>query len=129
MRKLLGYLKGYKWQAMLAPLFKLLEACFELIVPLIVAAIIDNGIKGGAGVQYVINCCLILAALGAVGLVCAVSAQYLLADRRARHGQNDNQNDQRRQPDTVRRKSCVKAVYAFAVHSFRRNGYGVFNKR
>ncbi len=79
MRKLLGYLKGYKWQAMLAPLFKLLEACFELIVPLIVAAIIDNGIKGGAGVQYVINCCLILAALGAVGLVCAVSAQYFAA--------------------------------------------------
>lgn len=79
MRKLLKYFKGYKLKAALAPLFKLLEACFELIVPLIVAAIIDNGIKGGAGAGYVINCCLILAALGVIGFICAVAAQYFAA--------------------------------------------------
>ncbi len=79
MRKLLKYLKHYKVQSVLAPLFKFLEACFELFVPFVVAAIIDNGINGGAGASYVIYACLILVALGAVGLVWAVSAQYFAA--------------------------------------------------
>lgn len=79
MRKLLKYLKRYKAQCVLAPLFKFLEACFELFVPFVVAAIIDNGINGGAGSSYVIYACLILVALGAVGLVWAVSAQYFAA--------------------------------------------------
>lgn len=79
MGKLLKYLKNYKVQSVLAPLFKLLEACFELFVPVIVAAIIDNGIKAGAGVSYVVYACLILLALGAVGLVAAVAAQYFAA--------------------------------------------------
>ena len=79
MRKLLKYLKHYKVQSVLAPLFKLLEAGFELIVPLVVAAIIDNGIDGGAGTGYIVKMCLILVALGVVGLVSAVSAQYFAA--------------------------------------------------
>ncbi len=79
MRKLLKYLKHYKVQSVLAPLFKLLEACFELFVPLVVAAIVDNGIEGGAGVSYVVYACLILLALGVVGLISAVSAQYFAA--------------------------------------------------
>lgn len=79
MRKLLKYLKNYKIETVLAPLFKLLEAGFELFVPILVAAIIDNGVKGGAGVSYVVNACLILVALGVVGLVSAVSAQYFAA--------------------------------------------------
>lgn len=79
MRKLLKYLKHYKVQSVLAPLFKLLEAGFELIVPLVVAAIIDNGIDGGAGTGYIVKMCLILVALGIVGLVSAVSAQYFAA--------------------------------------------------
>lgn len=79
MRKLLKYLKHYKAQSILAPLFKLLEALFELFVPLVVAAIIDNGINGGAGVSYVVYACLILVALGVIGLVSAVSAQYFAA--------------------------------------------------
>lgn len=79
MRKLLKYLKNYKVQSVLAPLFKLLEACFELFVPMVVAAIVDNGIKGGEGVSYVVYACLILAALGVVGLISAVSAQYFAA--------------------------------------------------
>ena len=79
MRKLLKYLKHYKLQSVLAPLFKLLEALFELFVPLVVSAIIDNGINGGAGASYVIYACLILVALGVIGLISAVSAQYFAA--------------------------------------------------
>ncbi|MCH5142721.1 MAG: ABC transporter ATP-binding protein [Clostridiales bacterium] len=79
MKKLLRYLKEYKLQSVLAPLFKLLEACFELFVPIIVAAIIDNGIKGDGGTSYIIYSTLILVALGVVGLISAVSAQYFAA--------------------------------------------------
>ena len=79
MRKLLKYLTHYKLQTVAAPLFKLLEACFELFVPIVVAAIIDNGIKGGKGVEYIICACLILVALGVVGLIAAVAAQYFAA--------------------------------------------------
>ena len=79
MRKLLKYLKNYKLQSILAPLFKLLEAGFELFVPLVVSAIIDNGINGGEGWRYVVNACLILVALGAVGWISAVAAQFFAA--------------------------------------------------
>ena len=79
MRKLLKYLKHYKAQSALAPLFKLLEASFELFVPLVVSAII-NGIDGGdKGVSFVVYACLILVALGVVGLISAVAAQYFAA--------------------------------------------------
>lgn len=79
MRKLLKYLRHYKAQSILAPLFKLLEAAFELIVPLIVSAIIDNGINGGRGWRYIAVMCAVLVALGVVGLICAVAAQYFAA--------------------------------------------------
>lgn len=79
MKKLLKYLTHYKHQTILAPLFKLLEAAFELIVPLVVSAIIDNGITEGYGAGYVIKMCLILIALGIVGLVSAVCAQFFAA--------------------------------------------------
>lgn len=78
MRKLLKYLKNYKLQSVLAPLFKLLEAIFELTVPLVVSVIIDKGI-GGADWQFVTYMCLILVGLGVVGLISAVSAQYFAA--------------------------------------------------
>ena len=78
MKKLLAYLKGYEKESILGPLFKLLEASFELIVPLVVAAMIDRGIgqgnKGSAG-----RMTLLLIALGLVGLVCSVTAQYFAA--------------------------------------------------
>lgn len=79
MRKLLKYLKNYKLQSILAPLFKLLEAAFELFVPLIVSAIIDRGINGGEGWQFIVYACAILIGLGALGLVSAVAAQYFAA--------------------------------------------------
>ena len=76
---MLKYLVSYKRESVLAPLFKFLEACFELVVPFVVSAIIDNGITGGRGTVYIVEMCLILVALGAVGLVCAVFAQFFAA--------------------------------------------------
>lgn len=78
MRKLLVYLKDYKKETILGPLFKLLEASFELFIPLVVAAMIDTGIKGN-DTGYIWKMCLIMAALGLIGLVCAVTAQYFAA--------------------------------------------------
>ena len=78
MRKLLVYLKDYKKETVLAPLFKMLEATFELFVPLVMAAIIDQGIQGG-DVPYVLRMGLLLIALGLIGLTCSVTAQYYAA--------------------------------------------------
>ncbi|MDE6585664.1 MAG: ABC transporter ATP-binding protein/permease [Clostridia bacterium] len=79
MRKLLKYLKHYKVQSVLAPLFKLLEAAFELFVPLVVSAIINSIDGGSKDVSFIVYACLILVALGVVGLISAVSAQYFAA--------------------------------------------------
>ncbi len=78
MKKLLSYLREYRKESILGPLFKLLEASFELIVPLVVAAIIDRGIGSGDR-GYVIRMCLILVALGLIGLACSVTAQFFAA--------------------------------------------------
>ncbi len=78
MKKLLVYLKKYTVQSVLAPLFKLLEASFELIVPLVIASIIDVGIKNGDK-SYIIGRCAILVALALVGMVAAITAQYFAA--------------------------------------------------
>lgn len=78
MKSMLSFLKPYRSQAILGPLFKLLESTLELLVPLVVAAIIDNGIRlGDRG--YIIRLCLVLAGLGLLGLVCSVTAQYFAA--------------------------------------------------
>ena len=78
MRKMLRYIKGYEKQAILAPLFKMLEACFELFVPLVVAGIIDTGIKN-ADTVYIWQRCGLLVLLAAVGLTCSLTAQYFSA--------------------------------------------------
>lgn len=78
MFKLLKYLKNYKNESVLAPFFKLTEAVFELIVPLIVAAIIDNGIAGGNKL-YILKMCGVLGIFAVLGLACAVAAQYFAA--------------------------------------------------
>lgn len=78
MKKLLKYFNGYKKECVLGPLFKLFEATLELIVPLVIAAIIDQGIGNGDG-GYVVRMCLWLLALGAVGLVFSITAQYFCA--------------------------------------------------
>ena len=77
-KKLLKYLKGYEKQCVLGPLFKLLEATFELLVPLVVARIVDRGISSG-DTGYIVKMCLVMVALGVIGLVMAVCAQYFSA--------------------------------------------------
>ena len=78
LRKLLKYMKEYKKEAFLSPFFKMVEAIFELFVPLVVAAIIDNGI-GRADSSYVVKMALVMFALAAVGLVSSLTAQYFAA--------------------------------------------------
>lgn len=78
MKSLLQYLKGYEKQCVLGPVFKLLEATFELFVPLVVAQIVDQGIRNG-DTGYVIKMCLVMVALGVIGLCMAVCAQYFSA--------------------------------------------------
>lgn len=78
MKSLLVYLKDYKKETILAPLFKLLEASFELVVPLVMAAVIDVGIEN-RDKPYIIQMCMVLIALGVIGLVCSITAQYFSA--------------------------------------------------
>lgn len=79
MRKLVRYLKNYKLNLTLGPLAKLTEAIFELIVPLVMSDIIDNGIDGDGGIEYVLSHGAIMVALGVLGLACALTCQYLAA--------------------------------------------------
>ena len=78
MKQIWMYMKNYRKETVLAPLFKMLEACFELCVPLVIANITDNGIVGGHK-GYVIKMGIILFALAAIGLICSVVAQYFSA--------------------------------------------------
>lgn len=78
MNKLLKYMIGFGKECALGPLFKLLEASFELLIPLVVAGIVDNGIGNGDG-TYVIKMCIVMVALGVIGLACAITAQYFAA--------------------------------------------------
>lgn len=78
MKKLLVYLKDYIKESILGPLFKLLEALFELFVPLVIAAIIDTGIENG-DTGYIVKMCLVLVLLGFVGLAFSITAQYFAA--------------------------------------------------
>lgn len=78
MKKLLVFMKQYRGRAVLAPLFKLTEAIFELFVPLVVADIIDNGILKG-DTNYIFKRGLVMIALGIIGFLCALIAQYFAA--------------------------------------------------
>lgn len=78
MKKLLKYFKDYKLESILGPLFKLLEASFELFVPLVMAQIIDVGIKN-KDISYIFRMGGILVLLAAIGLTCSLTAQYFSA--------------------------------------------------
>lgn len=78
MKKILKYMRGYGKECVLGPLFKLLEASFELMIPLVVARIVDVGIANGDR-SYVVKMCLVMVALGVVGLISSVTAQYFAA--------------------------------------------------
>ena len=86
MKSLLVYLRGYWLQSVLGPLFKLLEASFELLVPLVVAAMIDTGIARGDR-AVIVRMSLLLVALGALGLLASVTAQYFAAKAATGFGQ------------------------------------------
>ena len=77
-KSLFAYMRSYKKECILGPLFKLLEATFELLVPLVMAAVIDVGIAR-ADRGYVGRMCLVMAGLGVVGLVCSITAQFFAA--------------------------------------------------
>jgi len=78
MKQLLRFMKHYKKETVLAPLFKMLEASFELFVPLVMAAIVDQGIKN-ADIPYILKMGLVLVALALIGLATAATAQYFSA--------------------------------------------------
>lgn len=78
MKKLLIYLRGYVKESILAPLFKMLEASFELITPLVTASVIDVGIRNH-DIPYIWKMCGIMVLLGIIGLVCSLTAQYFSA--------------------------------------------------
>lgn len=78
MKKLLRYLADYKKECILGPLFKMLEATFELFVPLVVKSMIDRGIAEG-DTGYILRMCLLLVLLAAIGLTCTLFAQYFAA--------------------------------------------------
>ena len=77
MRFIYSYLKKYRGQAILAPLFKMLEAAFELIVPLVVKSIIDVGLSPTGTKGYVLSRVGVMVLLAAVGLCASITAQYL----------------------------------------------------
>ena len=87
MWKLLRFLKPYRKESICAPLFKLLEVVFELLVPLVVAHMIDSGI-GGADKGIIVRSVLLMITLGAVGLASATTAQYFAAKASAGFGAN-----------------------------------------
>ena len=78
MLRLARYLKEYKLESALAPLFKLLEATFELLVPIVIARIIDIGIAGRDS-NYIIKMGILLVTLAVIGLTSAIIAQYFSA--------------------------------------------------
>ena len=86
MKKLLCYFKNYKWQSVLGPFFKLLEATFELLVPIVVGLLVDKGlgeaVNGGypnANKGYIVGMCCLLIAFGVIGFAFSVTAQYFSA--------------------------------------------------
>lgn len=78
MKKLLKYMKEYTKECILAPLFKMLEASFELLVPLVVTSIIDVGIAQ-KDIPYIVRMVILMVALGVIGLACSLTAQYFSA--------------------------------------------------
>ncbi|MBR2312240.1 MAG: ABC transporter ATP-binding protein [Clostridia bacterium] len=78
MRRIIRFIKGYRKEAIMGPLFKMLEALFELFIPLVVADIIDVGIKDGDS-AYILRRCALMVGLGVVGLICSITAQYFSA--------------------------------------------------
>ncbi len=78
MKKMLSYLSGYRKESVIAPLFKMLEATFDLFVPLVMADIVNVGIAA-RDIRYILVRCGLLLVLAAIGLTCSLTAQYFSA--------------------------------------------------
>ncbi len=78
MFKLKRYLRKYKKESVIAPMFKMLEACFELLTPLVMARIVDVGIRD-RDMGYIMMMCAVMVAFGVFGLLCSATAQYFAA--------------------------------------------------
>ena len=148
MRKLLIYLKDYKKESILGPLFKLLEASFELIVPLVVASMIDVGIPA-QDKGYIVKMALVLVALGIIGLTSSVTAQFFAAKAavgfatKVRHalfehiqkltfGQMDSQGTAtlitRMTSDVNQVQNGVNLVLRLALHCIWCHDYGIYRR-
>lgn len=79
MKKIIVHLKNYRKEAILGPLFKLFEAILELLIPLVVSNIINEGIKNDRGTGYIFRMVFLMIVLGLIGLVCSITAQYFSA--------------------------------------------------
>ena len=117
MKKLLIYLKEYRKESILGPLFKLLEASFELLVPLVMAAVIDTGIKNGDK-SYIIRMCLYMIALGIIGLICSITAQYYAAKAAVGFAAKSG---------TKWSQFSFKTLFTFSICCFWGNGNGIFH--
>ena len=148
MRKLLIYLNEYRKECILAPLFKLLEASFELIVPLVVAAIIDHGIAA-SNKSYIFKMGGVMVLLALIGLACSITAQYFAAKAAVFYQSPlctvfpysetvffgngyywdfyaDHTYDQRYQPDAVGRQYGTPAVFKVSVYCIWCHDHGIY---
>ena len=139
-------MQGYGKECVLGPLFKLLEASFELLIPLVVARIVDVGI-GNRDQGYIVKMVLIMALLGVIGLICAVTAQYFAARAavgfaaRLRHAVMEHllglsygghlyygdPDDLRCEPGAERCEFDPATVAPVSFCGVRRHGHGVYN--
>ena len=117
MKKLLYFMKDYKKESVLAPLFKMLEAFFELFVPLVVASIIDDGIVPKDS-GHIIRMCLLLLVLAAVGLTCSITAQYFAA--KSAVGAATGIRYERNQ-------SCTSSVPAVSIYCIWCDDHGIYD--
>ena len=128
MKRLLRYLDNYKKESVLAPLFKMLEASFELFVPLVVAQIVDVGIKN-QDTGYILKMGGLLLLLAVIGLTCSITAQFFAAKAAVGFATGlRNPYDQRHQPGPVRRKLNASSPFAFPIHRVWCHDHGLYGK-
>lgn len=152
MKRLLSYMCAYKKESILGPLFKMLEASFELFVPLVVANMVDVGIANGS-VSYVVRMGGLLLLLAIIGLTCSLTAQYFAAkaatgtatalrnnlfspywylilyrDRYHRNLHPDHTNDQRHQPGAEWYQHDPASAVTFPIRCIRCHGHGIYSR-
>ena len=150
MKRLFSYMKDYKLESILGPLFKMLEASFELFVPLVVARMVDVGIRGRDS-GYILKMGGVLVLLALIGLACSLTAQYFAAkaatgaatslrndlfshivlhrDRHSGHGCAYHEDDQRHQSGAERYQHDAAPAAAITLCGIWRHGHGLYRGR